>query len=418
MRPKLRDAWPSACLACVAVAALLAASHAWALVFFATADPAYNTSAPGGALAGSGWQWVGSFAGFQGTPIGPRHFLAARHVGVPLGTPLVLDGTSYATTAFFDDPGSDLRVWQIDGTFPSWAALYRGGGEVGRAVVVFGRGAGRGGEVRNALGELRGWLWGGGAGTLRWGENTVGAVVNGGTYWGPLLYATFDQGGGTNEVHLAGGDSSGPAFVRDGGAWRLAGVAASVDAYFNTGNTGQGFVAALFDARGLYTGPTVDGPWSADPVSGPAPKPSGFYLTRVSARAAWIDSILARLPQSIDFPPLGERALTDSPFDVQVAASSGLPVTLAVVAGPASVAGTSVTLTGLGSVTLRATQAGNATYLPATPVERSFHVIAARQVPALPAWATALLVALALLAATRRGRSRGRSGASAAPWPS
>lgn len=408
-RSRPRDAWASATVACIAAAALVAASQAYALVFLATADPAYNASAPGGALAGSGWQWVGGFGGFQGTPIGPRHFLAARHIGVPLGTSLVLDGASYPTTAFFDDANSDLRIWQIDGTFPSWATLYRGSSEVGRTVVVFGRGAGRGGEVRNSLGELRGWLWGGGAGALRWGQNTLAAVVNGGTYWGPLLYATFDQGGGANEVHLAGGDSSAPAFVQDGGAWRLAGVAASVDAYFNTTNSGQGFAAALFDTRGLHTGPTAEGPWSANPVSGPTPKPTGFYLTRVSARAGWIDSILARRPQSIDFPPLGERAITDSPFEVRVSASSGLPVEIAVVAGPASVAGSTVTLTGLGSVTLRATQAGDGSYLPATPVERGFNVVAARQVPALSDWATVLL-GLALLAAARRVAIERRAG--------
>jgi hypothetical protein len=41
-------------------------------------------------------------------------------------------------------------------------------------------------------------------------------------------------------------------------------------------------------------------------------------------------------------------------------ASSGLPVTLTVTSGPATVSGDKVTLTGaIGSVTLQATQAGN-----------------------------------------------------------
>ncbi len=384
---------------------LLAPVPAGSLVFFATGDPSHNTSPPAGALTGSGWQWVGSFGRFQGTPVGPRHFLAARHIGLPVGTPLVLNGVSYPTTAFFDDAGSDLRLWQIDGTFASWAPLYRGSGEVGQPFVVFGRGAGRGGEIRNAAGELRGWAWGGGAGTLRWGRNVVASVVNGGAYWGELLYATFDQKGGADEAHLTGGDSSSPMLIQDGGAWKLAGVAAAVDAYFNTANAGPGFAAALFDARGLYFGPTPDGPWGSSPISGVVAVPSGFYLTRVSARAAWIDSILARLPQTIDFSPIADRVLSASPFTAVVSASSGLPVTLSVASGPATVAGNTVTLTGLGTVTLRATQAGDGTYLPATPVDRTFRVTAAGtvlQVPALPHWAIVLLAGVLACAVRKR----------------
>lgn len=49
-----------------------------------------------------------------------------------------------------------------------------------------------------------------------------------------------------------------------------------------------------------------------------------------------------------------------------VTASSGLALTLSVVSGPASIVNDQLFLTGLGPVTLRAEQAGNELYLPAS----------------------------------------------------
>src|SRR5262249_22777887 len=95
---------------------------------------------------------------------------------------------------------------------------------------------------------------------------------------------------GVNEAQLATGDSSAPIFINDGTGWKLAGVAAAVDAYFNTSDSGDGFMAALFDCRGLYYTTKPPNAWTL--VQSLSPVPSGFYGTRVSARASWIDSIL------------------------------------------------------------------------------------------------------------------------------
>jgi len=219
-----------------------------------------------------------------------------------VGDPFVYNGISYTTVASFDDSLSDLRVWEVSETFPTWAQLYRTSNEVGKPLTVFGRGLTRGVEVRDvATNTLRGWQWGAGDGQLRWGQNAVKSIVEGGSYWGALLYATFDKTGGTNEAHLAVGDSSGPVFIDDGTGWKLAGVAAVVDAYFNTTNSGAGFNAAIFDARGLYYGSS--GNWSL--VGGGSPAPSGFYATRVSVRATWIDSVAPPAEESSDVPLLG-----------------------------------------------------------------------------------------------------------------
>lgn len=77
-------------------------------------------------------------------------------------------------------------------------------------------------------------------------------------------------------------------------------------------------------------------------------------------------------PQTISFAPVPDRGLCEGAFTVSPTASSGLPVTLTVTSGPATVSGNTVTFTGPGSVTLQATQAGNATYAAATPVSQTF----------------------------------------------
>ena len=80
----------------------------------------------------------------------------------------------------------------------------------------------------------------------------------------------------------------------------------------------------------------------------------------------------APTPQSITFSPVADHGLCDAVFTVNPTASSGLPVTLVVLSGPATVSGNTVTLTGAGSVTLQASQAGNATFAAATSVSQTF----------------------------------------------
>jgi hypothetical protein len=65
----------------------------------------------------------------------------------------------------------------------------------------------------------------------------------------------------------------------------------------------------------------------------------------------------------------------DAPFAVSASASSGLPVSFAIVSGPATISGNTVTLTGpTGTVTVRASQAGDVNYFAAPDVDRSFEV--------------------------------------------
>lgn len=84
-------------------------------------------------------------------------------------------GNTFTTTAQFDHPTADLTLWRVGGTFSSYAPLYTGTDEVGKSLVLFGRGAVRGAEV-NVAGasptDLRGWRWGDTGGASAAGART------------------------------------------------------------------------------------------------------------------------------------------------------------------------------------------------------------------------------------------------------
>jgi hypothetical protein len=80
-------------------------------------------------------------------------------------------------------------------------------------------------------------------------------------------------------------------------------------------------------------------------------------------------------PQSITFAALGNKLVGAAPFNVSATASSGLPVSFAsLTTAVCTVSGTTVTMSGVGLCTIRATQGGDASWLAATPVDRSFIV--------------------------------------------
>src|SRR5687767_15630410 len=77
-------------------------------------------------------------------------------------------------------------------------------------------------------------------------------------------------------------------------------------------------------------------------------------------------SITRRSPRTTLFP---YAALFRS-----ASSSSNLAVTFSVVSGSATISGSTVTITGAGTVTVRASQSGDANYNAASNVDRSFTV--------------------------------------------
>jgi alpha-tubulin suppressor-like RCC1 family protein len=105
-----------------------------------------------------------------------------------------------------------------------------------------------------------------------------------------------------------------------------------------------------------------------------------FVLTVVDALGARFDTApqtiaVQKIAQNIAFDTLPDRVFAPAPVSLVATASSGLPVSFDVVSGPASVDGAQLTLTGAGSVVVRATQAGDAVYSAAPSISRTFVVL-------------------------------------------
>lgn len=94
---------------------------------------------------------------------------------------------------------------------------------------------------------------------------------------------------------------------------------------------------------------------------------TGFGRTRIAM-------LSAKAPQTIKLSPIADVTDQKRSVPVTATASSGLPVTIEVVSGPAVLEGNTLVITGFGEVKIKATQAGNEDYSAATPVELSFCV--------------------------------------------
>jgi hypothetical protein len=211
---------------------LLAAPTVRAVALYGTSSTTANTAAPAGALAGSGWQFQGTFGPSLGTAIAPSHFVTAKHFNVSGNQDFVYQGLTYDVIGSpADDPNSDLRIWQVSGTFPAFAPLYTSPDEVGKPLVVFGMGVQRSDTEVTVAGTPKGWEFAANTFARRWGTNDVTGIAQGGNGIGQALAFAFDAGAGANEAHLAGGDSGGGVFVQSGGVWKLAGVNYGIDGY-------------------------------------------------------------------------------------------------------------------------------------------------------------------------------------------
>jgi len=82
---------------------------------------------------------------------------------------------------------------------------------------------------------------------------------------------------------------------------------------------------------------------------------------------------IAKASQVITFNPLPDKTTSDPPFTVSATASSGLAVSFSAT-GNCTVSGNTVTITGSGTCTITALQAGNVNYNPAPDVPRTFNI--------------------------------------------
>lgn len=132
-----------------------------------------------------------------------------------------------------------------------------------------------------------------------------------------------------------------------------------------------------------YQGPAGDiskplGTDAPSLVAGPMLGSASFWVrVRNAVGSADSSAVLVtvnRRPQTIAFGTPSPTTFGAGPTALQATASSGLPVVFSIVSGPGTVAGSSVTPTGAGEIRIRASQPGDATYLPAPEVERTLTV--------------------------------------------
>lgn len=85
--------------------------------------------------------------------------------------------------------------------------------------------------------------------------------------------------------------------------------------------------------------------------------------------------------QTINFAAIPNQNFGSPPISLTATANSGLPVSYSIITGPATISGNALTLTGIGTVTVSATQNGDTNYLAAAPVNNSFCVSVAALSP-------------------------------------
>ncbi len=120
------------------------------------------------------------------------------------------------------------------------------------------------------------------------------------------------------------------------------------------GSNGQASLTATANAIG--------GQYTVSASTAGAAAPAAFVLTNQF------------LSQTISFGPLAGQTYGVTPITLNATATSGLPTSFSVIAGPATVSGSVLTVTGAGKVMIEASQVGNATYSAAVPVDESFTV--------------------------------------------
>ena len=208
------------------------------------------------------------------------------------------------------------------------------------------------------------------------------------------LDATRGHSGGLDTTygtsgHIVGPSTDIPAACAATSGWSFfftnSGGTATTGGPFITGSDGS-VTVTLSDAQ-LALAQSGTGLWVREDMSDSA----GFgsircyndiangdnleQMTRIGSTTQ-LYCIAYNVRQVITFDPLAAKTYGDAPIALSATATSGLPVSLAA-SGQCSLSGTTLTITGVGSCSVTASQAGRATnpfWSPAIPVIRSFNI--------------------------------------------
>ncbi|OGV67019.1 MAG: hypothetical protein A3K19_29635 [Lentisphaerae bacterium RIFOXYB12_FULL_65_16] len=197
--------------------------------------------------------------------------------------------------------------------------------------------------------------------------------------------ATVTSPVGTYAITPSGGTDNNYTFTYVNGTLSITAATLTATAEDTSRPYGSANPALTVSYSGFMNGETV-AVLTQEPVpataAGPG-SPVGTYPITLSGGSAQNYAFVlvsgtltvTKADQSITFDALPARTYGDPPFSVAATASSGLAVTFtSLTPGVITVDGTTVTIVGAGTATLRAAQSGDTNYNAATAVERSFAV--------------------------------------------
>ncbi|MFZ9854243.1 MAG: immunoglobulin domain-containing protein [Limisphaerales bacterium] len=153
--------------------------------------------------------------------------------------------------------------------------------------------------------------------------------------------------------------------IPSGEAW---GIEVSSDRAYQSGS--QGLV--VFDISNPVQ-PVRMGTYPPIEPSGAAAIVGDLAYLTVGRSGVELVRLREGLAQTLQFDPPTRVPTSTTTLNLTATASSGLPVEFAVVAGPASISGGSVSITGSGTITVRASQAGDVQFNP-VQVDRTIQV--------------------------------------------
>ena len=208
------------------------------------------------------------------------------------------------------------------------------------------------------------------AGAVTWGSGSSG-VSGAVSSSNSLVGTTAGDYVGGNVTALSNGN-----YVVVSAGWSSASLQYAGAVTWGSGSSG---VSGAVSSSNSLVGVTSDG-WSALVVEYNVN--DTFFVSNPREgsgkvrHGAQVGGFLPAKAQSLVFTSPLKLYLTESPFTLGASTSSGLPIVYTVISGPATVSGNVLTLTGTGTVKVRASQPGNVDFLAATPVDRTITVAA------------------------------------------
>lgn len=173
--------------------------------------------------------------------------LTVRHAGGGTEKLVTIGGRVYTIAQIWNHSTADLRIVKLYGAnLANFVDICEDTNEVGKDTVMDGYGKGRS-AILQTSGVTYGYGWDSALNTtFRVGTNKIQDTQDDSTlggYTSDIIIADFDglgeAGATTYECAIAGFDSGGGWFIKDGNDWKVAGLSRTVDVHFEQGHEGD-----------------------------------------------------------------------------------------------------------------------------------------------------------------------------------